>query len=76
MSIDTLLSGLTTSQKLEAMDFLWRDLSRTASEFQSPAWHETGLAERMRNPSSEPSIPLEDAITNARERLNERRTKE
>ena len=76
MSIDTLLSGLTTSQKLEAMDFLWQELSKTASEFQSPAWHEAILVERMKNPSLEPSKPLKDANANVRERLNERRTKE
>ena len=75
MTIDLLLSGLTTSEKLDAMDFLWRDLSRSASEFQSPAWHEAVLTERMANPSSEPGLPLKDAIAEVRERLNVRRTK-
>ena len=73
MTIETLLSSLSTSEKLEAMDFLWRDLSRSPFGFQSPAWHERELTERMENPSPEPSMPLKAAIANVRERLNARR---
>ena len=76
MTIESLLSGLTTNEKLEAMDFLWRDLSKSAIDFPSPAWHERVLAERMANPSPKPAMPLKDAIADVRERLNARRAEE
>lgn len=74
MSIETILGSLTTSEKLDAMDFLWRDLAREPAAFDSPSWHKDVLNARMANPSSKPSLGLEDAIKEVKERLNARKT--
>lgn len=74
MTIETLLSGLSTSEKLEAMDFLWRDLSKAGDSYESPEWHGSVLADRLANPSTGASLPLADAIKDVKERLNARRT--
>ena len=74
MSIESLLSGLSTSEKLDAMDFLWRDLSNTAVSYVSPEWHGKVLADRLANPSTGASLPLADAIKDVKERLDARRT--
>ena len=76
MSLESMLSALTTSEKFDAMNILWRDLSRNASEFKSPDWHGNVLADRMANPSSNPKLPLDAAIQDAKERLNARQTQE
>ena len=74
MSIETILGSLSTSEKLDAMDFLWRDLSRESAAFDSPSWHEDVLIARMANPSSKQSLELEDAIKEVKDRLNARKT--
>ena len=74
MTIETILSGLSTSEKLDAMDILWRDLSRTPARYVSPEWHGRVLAERLSNPSTVATLPLADAIRDVKERLDARRT--
>ncbi len=74
MTIETILSGLSTSEKLEAMDFLWRDLSKNADAYVSPEWHGKVLSDRLTNPSTSASLPLADAIKDVKERLDARRT--
>ena len=74
MTIETLLSGLSTSEKLDAMDILWRDLSNTAGGYISPEWHGRVLAERLANPSMGARLPLADSIRDVKERLDARRT--
>ncbi len=39
---------MTIFEKLSEMERLWDDLRRTPEDIQSPAWHETVLAERER----------------------------
>lgn len=73
MTIETLLSSLSTREKLDAMNFLWRDLTQSASTYVSPEWHGEILAQRMANPSSAPRLPLDAAIQDVKERLNARR---
>lgn len=48
MSIDLPLHQMTLADKLEAMELLWADLSRTPGDLPSPAWHAEVLAERRR----------------------------
>ena len=74
MTIETLLSGLSISEKLDAMDILWRDLSKTPAPYVSPEWHGKVLAERLSNPSAGATLPLADAIRDVKERLDARRT--
>ena len=74
MSIETMLAALTPSEKLTAMNILWRDLSKNPAGFVSPAWHGDVLAERIANPSREPRLPIDAAIDDVKERLHARRT--
>ncbi|MFZ4629794.1 MAG: addiction module protein [Blastocatellia bacterium] len=74
MSLESMLAALTPQEKLEAINILWRDLSANPAGFPSPDWHGEVLAERIKNPSSKPALPLEAAFDDVRERLNERRT--
>ena len=76
MTLETLLSGLSRSEKLDAMDLLWRDLSDDSSQLPSPLWHGEVLAERMNNPADGNRLELADAMDDVKERLNARRTKD
>jgi len=40
------LEGMTTEEKLRAMEELWDDLCRNAPDFSSPSWHGDVLKER------------------------------
>ena len=75
MSLENLLSSLSPSEKLEAMNILWRDLSVNSAEFSSPDWHGEVLEDRVANPSDEPRLPIDAALEDVRARLNARRTK-
>ena len=74
MTLEALLSGLSHSEKLAAMDLLWRDLSRQPSRYVSPEWHERIIADRLANPDPGKSLPLGDAKAEVKERLDARRT--
>lgn len=74
MSIETMLAALTPSEKLAAMEILWRDLSKKPAELDSPGWHGAVLAERTANPSGELRLPIDAAIDDVKQRLHERRT--
>lgn len=69
-----MLSGLSHSEKLAAMDFLWRDLSSEPSQYVSPEWHERIIADRLANPAPGESLSLDDARAEVKDRLNARRT--
>lgn len=74
MSLESMLSSLSPSEKLAAMNILWRDLSVNAADFSSPDWHGDVLADRLANPSDKPRLPIDAAIDDVRERLHARRT--
>ena len=74
MSLESMLGGLSHSEKLDAMDLLWRDLSSEPSRYVSPEWHERIIADRLANPVPGESLPLHDAKAEVKDRLNERRT--
>jgi len=74
MSLEAMLSGLSHSEKLAAMDLLWRDLSSEPARYVSPEWHERIIADRLANPDSGKSLPLSDAKDEVKERLDARRT--
>jgi len=40
------LNAMTTEEKLQMMEALWDDLSRTAGDIEPPAWHGEVLAAR------------------------------
>jgi hypothetical protein len=74
MSLESMLAALTPTEKLAAMDILWRHLAATPAEFPSPEWHGEVLDARIAQPSAEPRLPLDAAIEDVRDRLNARRT--
>jgi hypothetical protein len=76
MSLETMLSALTPNEKLAAMDILWRDLSATPTQVASPEWHGDLLANRVENPSPEPSMEIDAALDDVRGRLDARRAKD
>ncbi len=57
------IGSLTRTEKLRAMEELWRDLSRGDDEFTSPEWHEDVLREREAavNSGADEFVPWEHA---------------
>lgn len=74
MTLESLIGGLSTDEKLAAMDLLWRDLSANQQEYPSPKWHERVIADRLANPSPDPKLGLDQAEADVRRRLDERRS--
>ncbi len=74
MTLESILSGLSHSEKLAAMDLLWRDLSREPSRYVSPEWHGRIIADRLANPEPGERLTLRDAKAEVKERLDARRT--
>ena len=74
MSFKALLSGLSHSEKLAAMELLWRDLSSKPFCYVSPEWHEGVIADRLANPAVGESLRLNDAKAEVKDRLDARRT--
>jgi len=73
MTLEAMLSGLSHSEKLAAMDLLWRDLSSEPSRYVSPEWHGRIITDRLANPAPGKSLPLTEAKIEVKERLNARR---
>ena len=48
MPITLPLEEMTLTEKLDAMEALWVDLSRDSKHFESPVWHASVLRERQR----------------------------
>jgi hypothetical protein len=74
MSVETLIHNLTQDEKRYALELLWASLQGESQGYTPPGWHADVLAERMRNPSSEPSKPLGEAMEDIRRRVHERRS--
>ncbi|MEM9646336.1 MAG: addiction module protein [Planctomycetota bacterium] len=74
MSLESMIGGLSTDEKLAAMDLLWRELSANQQEYPSPKWHERVIADRLANPSRNPKMELDRAEAEVRGKLDERRS--
>ncbi|MCC7338326.1 MAG: addiction module protein [Pirellulaceae bacterium] len=48
MSVVLPLEQMTLAEKLETMECLWADISRTSPSVPSPAWHKVILDDRRR----------------------------
>lgn len=46
MKVTLPLDDMTTEEKLQIMEALWVDLTRSEQEFQSPVWHKDVLKAR------------------------------
>ena len=75
MNIESMISGMSRSEMLTAMDLLWTRLSHNPEEFQSPDWHKKVVTERIQNWDGQ-SASLDDAVSSIENKLNERRTSE
>lgn len=74
MNLEAILHALSTDEKLEAMNILWRDLAKTPKDVLLPDWHGQVLAGRAAHPSPNAPLPLDAAIEDVKDRLNARRT--
>lgn len=45
MTVQQQILQLPKAEKLELMEVLWADLSKSAADFESPPWHEQALKE-------------------------------
>jgi hypothetical protein len=75
MSLESMLVSLSPSEKLAAMNILWRELSANSAELSSPNWHADVLDARLTHPSAVPPLLVDAAIKDVRDRLDARRTK-
>jgi putative addiction module component (TIGR02574 family) len=66
------LSELTLQEKLQLMEALWQDLSRTAGALESPEWHREVLEDRERRIASGEArfIDWEEAKNDIRKRVS------
>ena len=76
MSLESMISGLSQSEKLMAMDLIWRDLSRSAEGYVSPQWHERVIADRLKNPETGARLELDEARTEIKAQFDARRTQD
>ena len=60
MTIEAFVEGLSRSDKLLAMELIWRDLS--ADSIDSPEWHNDVIEARLRSPAHGISLGLEDSL--------------
>ena len=73
MSLESMLVSLSPSEKLAAMEILWRDLSANPAKLSSPNWHGDVLDARLAHPSAVPPLPIDAALEDVKDRLNARR---
>jgi len=67
------LDKMTREEKLEAMELLWRDLTRDPDRYESPAWH----AEELKKTKERVAAGLETFVDweAAKKELRDRRKK-
>ena len=63
------IKGMTTEEKLQAMEMLWEDICRNTPDFNSPEWHKDELKKREGRikEGKEKFINWEDAKKNIRD---------
>jgi hypothetical protein len=50
---------MTKAEKLQSMENLWTHLTRDEQDFESPAWHESVLAQREEQLSAGQESPID-----------------
>ena len=74
MTVETMIASLSPDERRTALEMLWASIDSEGQSYAPPDWHANVLAERLANPSPEPSLPLDRAMEDIRRRVNERRT--
>ena len=74
MTVETLIVNLSQEDRRNALEIIWASLERDSDAYRPPEWHGRVLADRLQNPSSQPALPLTEAMNDVRLRVNERRS--
>jgi hypothetical protein len=74
MTIETFVAGLSRSEKLLAMELIWRDLRSDGDGLESPSWHDEEVNRRLANPLAGEALGIKDALEEIRGWRNERKT--
>jgi len=74
MTVEMIIESLSADDRRNALELLWTHIERDDASFAPPQWHDAVISERLRNPSSAPSLPLDAAMDEIRRRVDERRT--
>ena len=61
MTIETFVAGLSRSEKLLAMELIWRDLRTDGDGLESPSWHGEEVNRRLANPLVGEALGIKDA---------------
>jgi hypothetical protein len=62
MSVEAFIESLSRSDKLVAMELIWRDLTADPSSVESPAWHDSVVHDRLANPLPDAPLGLKEAF--------------
>jgi hypothetical protein len=71
MSVETFIGNLSRTEKLLAMELIWRDLSSSQDSIDSPSWHDDIVRERLEKPASGELLGLEESLREIQGRRNE-----
>jgi hypothetical protein len=74
MTIETFVAGLSRSEKLLAMELIWRDLRTEGDGLESPSWHDEEVNRRLANPLAGEPLGIKDALAEIRGWRNDRKT--
>lgn len=73
MTVEQFVESLSRSDKIIAMELLWRDLTVDSSAFESPAWHDQVVRERLANPMPDAPLGLKEAFDEIQGWRNDRK---
>lgn len=73
MTVEQFVESLSRSDKIIAMELLWRDLTVDSRAFESPAWHDQVVRERLANPMPDAPLGLKEAFDEIQGWRNDRK---
>ncbi len=70
MTVETFIESLTRSEKLLAMELIWRELSYSENAIESPEWHDEVVRKRLQSPAPGESLGLQESLEEIQGRRN------